>query len=180
MTDRVPGTGKENRKKLTLEGASSLATLADVINFLKNDFYGKIEFADEPTESGTPLSKANLLSDTTAALLGLTGDPTVNDALAAAPYVTGTYTGDGNASQASQDVALPFTPSAVIVFPQYFTYADTNAGDFGMALNGYPQESVSPNTTILIGTNKFTVYYNASNLQLTNTNGKTYKYIAFR
>lgn len=39
---------------------------------------------DEPTEAGTPLNKANLLSDTTAAALELSGsDPTVNDALAA-------------------------------------------------------------------------------------------------
>lgn len=38
--------------------------------------------ADQPTQEGTPLSKANLLSDATASALGLTGDPTVDDALA--------------------------------------------------------------------------------------------------
>lgn len=36
--------------------------------------------ADSPTQEGTPLSKANLLSDATASELGLTGDPTVDDA----------------------------------------------------------------------------------------------------
>lgn len=37
--------------------------------------------ADQPTQEGTALNKANLLSDETAAALGLAGDPTVNDAL---------------------------------------------------------------------------------------------------
>jgi len=37
---------------------------------------------DEPTQAGTPLNKASLLSDATAEAIGLTGsDPTVNDAL---------------------------------------------------------------------------------------------------
>ena len=39
--------------------------------------------ADEPSQVGTPLNKASLLSDATAALMGLTqDDPTVDDALA--------------------------------------------------------------------------------------------------
>ena len=38
--------------------------------------------ADEPTQEGTPLNKATLLDDVTAEKLGLTGDPTVNQALA--------------------------------------------------------------------------------------------------
>lgn len=37
--------------------------------------------ADQPTQEGTPLNKANLLADDVAAKLGLTGDPTPNDAL---------------------------------------------------------------------------------------------------
>lgn len=38
--------------------------------------------ADQPTQEGTPLNKANLFSDTTASALGLTADKTPNDALA--------------------------------------------------------------------------------------------------
>ena len=38
--------------------------------------------ADEPQQEGTPINKATLLNDATAEKLGLTGDPTVNDALA--------------------------------------------------------------------------------------------------
>lgn len=37
--------------------------------------------ADQPTQEGTPLNKANLLADAVAAKLGLAGDPTPNDAL---------------------------------------------------------------------------------------------------
>lgn len=45
--------------------------------------------ADEPTQEGTPLNKASLLSDATAAAVGLTGDnPTVNDALG---FLAGNY-----------------------------------------------------------------------------------------
>lgn len=40
--------------------------------------------ADQPTEAGTPLNKATLLTDETAALYGLDETATVNDALAAA------------------------------------------------------------------------------------------------
>lgn len=36
---------------------------------------------DEPTQEGTPLNKATLLSDKTAEGLGLSGDPSVNDAI---------------------------------------------------------------------------------------------------
>lgn len=43
--------------------------------------YEYIKPEDEPTQDGTPLNKANLLSDDTAAGLGLNGDPTVDDAL---------------------------------------------------------------------------------------------------
>ena len=43
--------------------------------------YEYIKPEDEPTQEGTPLNKATLLSDDTAAGLGLTGDPTVDGAL---------------------------------------------------------------------------------------------------
>lgn len=45
--------------------------------------------ADQPTQAGTPPTKANLLTDATAARLGLTSDPTVNDALNALNYQIG-------------------------------------------------------------------------------------------
>ena len=45
-------------------------------------FYAVMARADQPVEPGTALNKANLLSDSTATALGLSGDPTVNDAFA--------------------------------------------------------------------------------------------------
>ena len=67
MKDRIPT--KPGRVKLTPSG--------------DGENYYILERADEPSEAGTPLNKASLLSDATAALMGLTGaDPTVNDALA--------------------------------------------------------------------------------------------------
>lgn len=38
--------------------------------------------ADQPTQEGTPINKDTLLKDTTATALGLTGDPTVDEAFA--------------------------------------------------------------------------------------------------
>jgi hypothetical protein len=67
MKDRV--AAKPNR----------YAVYDDNHNFLRYEYH---ERADEPTQEGTPLNKGTLLSDETAAALGLTGDPTVDDGLA--------------------------------------------------------------------------------------------------
>lgn len=68
MQDRVPTPGQEGRVKITPESG--------------DPFYAKLEMADNPTQAGTPLNKANLLTDTTKTALELTGsDPTINDAL---------------------------------------------------------------------------------------------------
>lgn len=50
--------------------------------------YMYLLLADEPTEVGTALNKANLLSDETATALGLSGDPSVNDAFAKLVHTT--------------------------------------------------------------------------------------------
>lgn len=43
-------------------------------------YYATIERADNPTVVGTPLNKANLLTDATATSIGLTNEATPNDA----------------------------------------------------------------------------------------------------
>ena len=59
-----------NRRKITFDGETAK--------------YGTIEYADQPTETGTVLNKANLLSDTVVSELGLTEtDPVPSDALIA-------------------------------------------------------------------------------------------------
>lgn len=50
-----------------------------------------MERADEPSVVGTPLNKSTLLTDATATQMGLSGDPTVNDALAAAVPLLGSH-----------------------------------------------------------------------------------------
>lgn len=47
--------------------------------------------ADQPIEEGTAVNKAALLSDDTAAVLGMTGDPTINDALLKIALGTGKF-----------------------------------------------------------------------------------------
>lgn len=64
MKDRVP----TYPGRVTLTPVSGQANTYDMVR------------ADQPTQDGTPLSKENLLSDATASALGLTGDPTVDDA----------------------------------------------------------------------------------------------------
>lgn len=71
--------------------------------------YMYLLLADEPSEVGTALNKANLLSDATATAIGLTGDPSVNDALAKLVHTTSiTLTASGWSSSAPyyQDVTV--------------------------------------------------------------------------
>jgi hypothetical protein len=125
LKDRVPT--KPNR----------YAVYDDNHNFLRYEYH---ERADEPTEEGTPLTKATLLSDTTAALLGLSENPTVNDALVLqatsvhfdedvkftdilgnilgdfAQIEAGSYTGTGTYGEGSPNsIVFSFIPKLVIV-----------------------------------------------------------------
>lgn len=87
-------------KDMVPKGTGNSRTLKSVSNFLTlyptyNDFVAAIVAGTLPIdlgainsagcdEVGTPLNKANLLTDATATAIGLTGsNPTVNDALAA-------------------------------------------------------------------------------------------------
>ena len=54
-----------------------------------------MERADQPTQEGTPLNKATLLSDATAAALGLAGDdPTVDEACCRKHWAEGKISND--------------------------------------------------------------------------------------
>lgn len=91
-----------------------------------------LERVDEPTEAGTPLNKANLLTDVTATAIGLTAaNATVNNALAATwakavaaktaadvfagglRVVYQTYVGQGGASMS---VTFDAPPVAVTIY----------------------------------------------------------------
>ena len=110
------------------------------------------------TTAGTPLIKANLLTDATAALLGLSGDPTIDDALAKLSeklrYQTGTYTGDG-----TYGVANPV--SVTFDFEPVFFYVVGNINVTSM----FPW---------IVGTGAFAVRYNNAFVANTITqNGNT-------
>lgn len=66
MKDRVP----------TYAGRVRLTPVAN-----QDNIYDLVR-ADEPIQEGTPLNKANLLTDETAQAMGLTSDATPNDAFA--------------------------------------------------------------------------------------------------
>ena len=68
MNDRIPAEGKAGRMLITPENGSA-------------PFYATVTMADEPLEEGTPLNKANLLTDEAEiSLFGSAENRTVNDA----------------------------------------------------------------------------------------------------
>lgn len=100
--------------------------------------------ADDPTQAGDALNKANLLPDDVAAALGLTGNPQVKDALMAlfggiadasalantkARVVTGFYTGTGTYGQSARNsLVFPFVPKFLIIQYRYVTPNTNNSG----------------------------------------------------
>lgn len=68
MFDRKPTPGQEGRTLITPENGDA-------------PFYAFVAMADNPSEEGTPLNKATLLADATAAMLGLDDSAVPNDAL---------------------------------------------------------------------------------------------------
>lgn len=89
--------------------------------------------ADAPVVDGTPINKATLLTDATAALLELTGNPTVNDAIEAlsarAKIATGSYYGSGVIYRQSspKTIAIGFKPFLFIISKEVvseFAYCD--------------------------------------------------------
>lgn len=139
------------------------------------------------TEAGTPLSKANLLSDATAVLLGLSGDPSVNDALALignkAKIENGTYTGTGTYGSGNPNtLTFSFAPKIVIIQ----SAADSKYGPLfiqqGVTSTYCKQDSSGSATTVSWSNGGKTLsWYTASNqvaYQL-NSNGYPYTWVAF-
>ena len=146
------------------------------------------------SQLGTALNKASLLTDATAAALGvgtggtpdgalnaLLGKITAVSAQISAQIVIGSYAGDG---QASRLIVLGFQPRAVMVFgsPISNTYSQYASG---VALPGIPATGgyMTPQTRLAVAANGFSVaqYMGSDNMYADmNFTGKTYVYIAIR
>ncbi|MGG1635012.1 pyocin knob domain-containing protein [Paenibacillus sp. NRS-1760] len=94
------------------------------------------------------------------------------------PYTSGAYTGNG---ADLRDIALPFTPSALLVLPATYTNGTTSFGLYtaGLAVSG-SNVSVGFFNGLTIGVNKFTVASQSSFTDTTNKSNVIYNYIAFR
>lgn len=96
----------------------------------------------EVFEAGTELNKSTLLTDKTAAALGLTsGDPTVNDALAviaaalskSVRVAVGSYTGTGTYGQsAPNSLSFDFAPDVVFVFKDSYVPVEVSEDGHGV------------------------------------------------
>lgn len=200
MKDMVPlGTGNSRYLKSSISADTTLAQLIALLRAgtLPVDLNG-INAAGI-SQQGTPLTKATLLSDATASALGLSGDPTVNDALAAAATrvnskaqfsSVGTYVGTGNAgSSYPNTLTFSFVPKIVIVegyFNEYYTqgffipFAYTPIFDSKIWVIGskYFNTDTLSLTCKIVG-NTLTWYARSEEpLEQLNWSGITYKYVA--
>ena len=119
MEDRTPTPGQEGRVLITPENGSS-------------PFYAKVEMADNPTQAGTPLNKATLLKDATAALYGLDNTAVVDDAFekikelidsntdlanSKVQMQTGSYIGSGTSGASNPTIlTFGFAPTILMLF----------------------------------------------------------------
>ena len=162
--------------------------------------------ADEPTQEGTPLNKATLLKDATAALFGLGTDAVPDDVLPViktlidnantnantkAKIETGSYTGNGNTQSGNPNsLTFGFVPKVVFI-------CRDNANNFNVGLffpialtasykqYGYAYINqgsglfVPDRNFAMLNGNTLSWYYNAAVAeQQLNISGITYHYIA--
>lgn len=158
-------------------------------------FYATMVRADNPTQEGTPLNKANLLKDATAALFGLGADAVPDDVLerihdliaGRAQVATGSYTGTGTYGASNPNsLTFDFVPKLVIVAKDglhpggydtqwsstsfIWTYGQTSA-------DKYDGDSTSYIDFTQTG-NKLSWYNKSSANGQCNTSGAAYHYVA--
>ena len=151
--------------------------------------------ADDPVEVGTPLNKASLLKDATAALFGLTDTAVPDDVLALlaqnrARMDFGEYTGTGTYGSANAiTLTFPFAPKLVVVLSEdssYFgpTGSSNIYNSWLMAISGVTKVFVghySGNHEVVVSWSGNTIsYYTeaAAPGAQCNANNKKYYYIA--
>ena len=112
MKDRIPTKKLEN-------GAIRYGIYGEDGGLIRYEY---IKLEDEPSEQGTALNKANLLSDETATSLALEQeDPTVNDALVECPHLIKSDTSTFKVSVLSTQKDTFLQISDTIPLPSYFS-----------------------------------------------------------
>ena len=209
MQDLVAlGTGNSRLMKSNI---SPSTTLSELISMLNNGTFpydiGPLNAAGI-SQQGTALNKANLLTDATASLIGLSSDATPNDAFQTlrklvstaqstadgrARFTTGTYTGQSSEISSSwRTISLGYQPKAVIVSSPSGSFTGHNA----MAFPGFPAQmrqnyggDISLYAGVQITSSGFQVrnYYTSLGAGVSyymdyvdNGGGVIYYYIAFR
>lgn len=149
-------------------------------------------------QQGMALSKANLLSDATATALGLSGDPTVDDAFGGvadmlgdvesaltlkgnANIQIGSYVGTGTYGASNPcSLTFDFVPQycfVIDIFRGYHMFALIISGAaFACYWNG-SGTSTNKNTLLIDGTT-FTWYNTTGGMQQMNESGRAYYYYA--
>lgn len=185
MKDRQPT--RPGRVKITPESGEA--------------YYAVLEMADEPTEVGTPPTKANLLKDTTAALLGGGADMVPDDALVAlkvlidavssnankrAEIETISYTGTGTYG-ASNPTKINFSQKPktfIIVSDSTIAIATSSTNKFVViTMSGTTNQTVTvQNPTFAWSGNQAQIYSEHSSYgskYQCNVSGRAYDVVAF-
>jgi hypothetical protein len=173
------------------------AVYDDAHNFLRYEYH---ERADEPTQVGDALNKANLLPDTVATAIGLTGNPQVKDALGAlqtlasskARIDTGSYVGTGVCGVSNPNtLTFPKKPIMLLIFKDagisddvsnqlavFYPYVLTDNYRGASFYRGLGQFTTSGDENSKYSNNILSWYSNIEALQM-NISAITYTWAAF-
>lgn len=140
-----------------------------------------LAMADEPSQVGTPLNKATLLTDATASLLGLSGDPTVDNALnslsSRARIETISYVGTGETTQplAEKTFTFSFSPILLLLFISGNTLASPRLMDSYDIVNTSPSVYDYRYHPAIITTSKLSESYPSDSNMFAFTNSTRYE-----
>lgn len=192
MDNRQPNPGDEGRVLITPEDTSMVP------------FYARISMADNPINQGTPLEKATLLKDATAALYGLDATAVPDEVLVEArslistaqstadskcKIVSGSYVGTGTyGSDNKNSLTFDGIPKLLIVsstvssayggsrtYPQLVFVYGQSGSIASLITNG---SDIFASATVSRSGNTVSWYSEDASAQQLNVSGTTYNYIA--
>lgn len=103
-------------------------------------YYATVTMADEPTDEGTPLTKANLLKDITASLMSLSPDATVDDMFNAIATLASTTknTADANTVEIQKINNLLNVRIGVMTYTGFGSSSGTTSTEVSLTWNFRP------------------------------------------